>query len=76
MLLRARPLIGAAVGLLLGFAEGIVSLKLALSNPLLHPTDPSNQAFVGTELRYLVLHPLIGLICGYLVGMGYGAHKR
>jgi hypothetical protein len=76
MLLRARPLICAGVGLLLGFGAGIVSLNFALSNPLLHPADPSNQAFVGTALSYLVLRPLVWLIGGYLVGMGYGAYKR
>ncbi len=77
MLLRVRPLICAVVGLLLGIAEGIIGLRIDLSaNPALYPTNPSNQIFEVTALRYLVLHPLIGLILGYSVGMGYGAYKK
>jgi hypothetical protein len=75
--MRARPLICAVVGLLLGFGAGIVGLKIDLSaNPALYPTDWSNQVFAGTVVNTLVLRPFVGLLCGYLVGMGYGAYKR
>jgi len=75
-LVKRRPLIGASIGLLLGVATGFIGLKIDPSmNPTLHPTVASNQGYIATLVRYLVIHPITWLVLGYLAGMGYGFRK-